>query len=89
MSTHFNPVDLVCYISDYKGKKFDLKKHADESAYIVYAKNIDGHDIKFVEQPGLWNGGMNDWNTLFVDVPIKTFNPVKSINDLLRYEHQK
>lgn len=89
MSTHFNPVDLVCYISDYKGKKFDLKKHADENAYIVYAKNIDGHDIKFVEQPGLWNGGMNDWNTLFVDVPIKTFNPVKSINDLLRYEHQK
>lgn len=89
MSTHFNPVDVVCYISDYKGKKFELGDFVDNKASIVYAKCLDGQNVKFVEQPGLWNGCMAYWNTLFVDVPIKTFNPVKTINDLLRYEHQK
>ncbi len=89
MSTHFNPVDLVCYINDYKGKKFDLLKYADDEACMVYAKKMDDADVRFVERPGLWNGCMVDWITLFVDVPIKTFNPAKTINDLLRYEHQK
>lgn len=88
MSTHFNPVDLVCYISDSKGKPFDLNAYADHEAYIVYTKTIGDEEVKYVEKPGLWNGCMADWITLFVEVPIKTFNPVKNINDLLRYEHQ-
>lgn len=87
--THFNPVDMVCCVTDYKGKKFDLSKYADPDAWILCNKqNADGTSIRHLDRPGLWNGCMVDWNTIFVEVPIKTFNPVKNINDLLRQEHQ-
>ena len=87
-STHFNPVDMVCYVNDYKGKRFDFTQFADQDAYMVLCKEINGKKVKVLEQPGLWNGGMANWNTILVEVPIKTFNPVKTINDLLRHEHQ-
>lgn len=87
-STHFNPVDIVCSMVDYKGKKIDLTQYADKKSAMVYNKNIEGQAVKVMELPGLWNGGMADWNTIFVEVPIKTFNPVKTVNDLLRHEHQ-
>lgn len=86
--THFNPVDLVCYIKDYKGKKFDLKKFVDQETGLISMKSTGGVDIKALELPGLWNGSMSDWNTIFVEVPIETFNPVKTVNDLLRPQHQ-
>lgn len=86
--THFNPVDLVCYIKDYKGIKFDLKKFVDSETGFISVKSKDGVDIKALELPGLWNGSMSDWNTAFVEVPIETFNPVKTVNDLLRKAHQ-
>lgn len=87
-STHFNPVDLVCGIRDYQGKVFDLKKFTDPSTGFISIKSKDGRSLKAQELPGLWNGAMADWITLFVEVPIATFNPVKTINDLLRKEHQ-
>ncbi len=87
-SSHFNPVDMVCYVNDYKGKRFDFMQYADRQAYMILSKEIDGNDVKHLEQPGLWNGGMANWNTILVEVPVKTFNPVKNINDLLRHEHQ-
>ena len=86
--THFNPVDLVCYIKDYKGIKFDLRKFVDPETGFISVKSKDGVDIKALELPGLWNGSMSDWNTVFVEVPIDTFNPVKTVNDLLRRSHQ-
>ena len=86
--THFNPVDLVCYIKDYKGIKFDLRKFVDPETGFISIKSKDGVDIKALELPGLWNGSMSDWNTIFVEVPIDTFNPVKTVNDLLRKAHQ-
>ena len=86
--THFNPVDLVCYIKDYKGIKFDLRKFVDEETGFISIKSKDGVDIKALELPGLWNGSMSNWNTIFVEVPIDTFNPVKTVNDLLRKAHQ-
>ena len=86
--THFNPVDLVCYIKDYKGKKFDLKQFVDPDTGLISMKSKGGVDIKALELPGLWNGSMSDWNTIFVEVPIETFNPVKTVNDLLRKQHQ-
>lgn len=86
--THFNPVDLVCYVKDYKGHKFDLKKFVDPDTGLISLKSKDGVDIKALELPGLWNGSMSDWNTVFVEVPIETFNPVKTVNDLLRRQHQ-
>ena len=86
--THFNPVDLVCYIKDYKGIKFDLRKFVDAETGFISIKSKDGVDIKALELPGLWNGSMSNWNTLFVEVPIDTFNPVKTVNDLLRPSHQ-
>lgn len=86
--THFNPVDLVCYIKDYKGKKFDLKQFVDQETGLISMKSTGGVDIKALELPGLWNGSMSDWNTIFVEVPIETFNPVKTVNDLLRPQHQ-
>ena len=86
--THFNPVDLVCYIKDYKGIKFDLRKFVDEETGFISIKSKDGVDIKALELPGLWNGSMSNWNTVFVEVPIDTFNPVKTVNDLLRKAHQ-
>ena len=79
---------MVCYVNDYKGKRFDFTQFADQDAYMVLCKEIDGKKVKVLEQPGLWNGGMANWNTILVEVPVKTFNPVKTINDLLRHEHQ-
>ena len=86
--THFNPVDLVCYIKDYKGIKFDLRKFVDAETGFISVKSKDGVDIKALELPGLWNGSMSNWNTIFIEVPIDTFNPVKTVNDLLRPAHQ-
>ena len=86
--THFNPVDLVCYVKDYKGIKFDLRKFVDAETGFISIKSKDGVDIKALELPGLWNGSMSNWNTVFVEVPIDTFNPVKTVNDLLRRSHQ-
>lgn len=87
-ATHFNPVDLVCGIKDYKGNKFDLKNYVDKSTGFISSKSKNGKELKALELPGLWNGAMSDWNTIFVEVPILTFNPVKTVNDLLRDEHQ-
>lgn len=87
-STHFNPVDLVCGVKNYKGEKFDLMKYRDPETGFISSKSKDGKMLKAQELPGLWNGAMADWITLFVEVPIITFNPVKTINDLLRSEHQ-
>ena len=87
-STHFNPVDLVCGVRNFKGKKFDLLKYRDPETGFISSKSKDGKILKAQELPGLWNGAMADWITLFVEVPIITFNPVKTINDLLRGEHQ-
>ena len=86
--THFNPVDLVCYIKDYKGQKFDLRHFVDPDTGLISVKSKDGVDIKALELPGLWNGSMSDWITIFIEVPIETFNPVKTVNDLLRPQHQ-
>ena len=88
-STHFNPVDLICGVKDYDDKKFDLTKFVDEEAGIITSKSKDGKEIKALELPGLWNGAMSNWNTIFVEVPSITFNPVKEVNDLLRKEHQQ
>lgn len=88
-STHFNPVDLVCGVRDYDDKKFDLTKYVDEEAGIITSKSKDGKELKALELPGLWNGAMSNWNTIFVEVPSITFNPVKEVNDLLRKEHQQ
>jgi len=87
-STHFNPVDLVCGIKDYNGKKFNLHKFVDHNSGIITKKSKDGIELKALELPGLWNGSMADWITIFVEVPMTTFNPVKEVNDLLRNEHQ-
>lgn len=87
-STHFNPVDLVCYVKDYNGDKFDLHKFSDPQTGFISIKSKDGRDLKAQELPGLWNGAMSNWNTIFVEVPLLTFSPVKSVNDLLRGEHQ-
>ena len=86
--THFNPVDLVCYIKDYKGNKFNLKNYVDKKTGLISEKSKSGTTLKALELPGLWNGSMSDWNTIFVDVPLATFNPVKTVNDLLRVQHQ-
>ena len=85
--THFNPVDLVCYIRDTHGKKFDLRKYVDPETGLISEKSLAGVPIRALELPGLWNGSMSDWNTLFVEVPAETFNPVKTVNDLLRPAH--
>ena len=82
-STHFNPVDLVCALKDYKGEKFDLEKYIDRDTGFDSEKNVNGKSITIIERPGLWNGAMSGWNTVFVEVPVSTFNPVKSVNDLL------
>ncbi|MGL4994064.1 MAG: DUF4301 family protein [Bacteroidales bacterium] len=87
-STHFNPVDLVCAVKDYKGERFDLTKYVDPKSGFISYKSKSGRDLKALELPGLWNGAMSDWNSIFVEVPIETFNPVKTVNDLLRPEHQ-
>ncbi|OPZ29498.1 MAG: hypothetical protein BWZ00_01106 [Bacteroidetes bacterium ADurb.BinA174] len=86
--SHFNPVDLVCGVKSYKNNKFDLTKFVDKNTGFISQKSKNGKDLKALELPGLWNGAMSDWNTIFVEVPISTFNPVKTVNDLLRPEHQ-
>lgn len=88
-STHFNPVDLVCGVRDYKGRVFDLLDFVDHQTGFISIKSREGNDIKAQELPGLWNGAMANWNTIFVEVPIQTFNPVKTVNDLLRSEHNE
>lgn len=87
-STHFNPVDLVLGVKNYKGMKFDLTKFVDPDTGFISQKSKNGRDLKALELPGLWNGAMSDWNTIFVEVPVITFNPVKTVNDLLRPNHQ-
>ena len=87
-ATHFNPVDLVCILRNHKGGRFELLKHVDEEAGFISSKSYQGRELKALEMPGLWNGAMSDWNTLFVEVPLETFNPVKVVLDLLRPAHQ-
>jgi len=87
-STHFNPVDLVCGVKDYKGQKFDLMKYVDYKQGFITDKTQNGRELKALELPGLWNGAMAFWNTIFVEVPLVTFNPVKTVNDLLKPSHQ-
>ena len=87
-ATHFNPVDLVCCLRDYKGRKFNLPDYVDADAGFISSKSFQGRELRALELPGLWNGSMSDWNTLFVEVPLETFNPVKVVLDLLRPAHQ-
>ncbi len=87
-ATHFNPVDLVCYIHDPDGKPYDLPSFVDQATGFISRKSSQGHELLALELPGLWNGAMSDWNTVFVEVPAATFNPVKTVNDLLRPTHQ-
>ncbi len=86
--SHFNPVDLVCATRDRTGKPFNLLKYVDPQTGFISSKSKNGKELKALELPGLWNGAMSDWNTVFVEVPIETFNPVKTVNDLLRPTHQ-
>lgn len=88
-STHFNPVDVACSLKDKDGVKFDLMKYRDLDAGFITKKSKDGRELKAQELPGLWNGSTSDWNTVFVEVPMITFNPVKSIHDLLKDRHQE
>ena len=88
-STHFNPVDLVCSTKDFEGNIFNLKDFVDENTGFISLKSSGGKTLKAQELPGLWNGAMAKWITLFIEVPVLTFNPVKTVNDLLRKEHLK
>jgi hypothetical protein len=87
-ATHFNSVDLVCGVRGVDGRPFDLKRFTDPDTGFISIKSKDGRELKALELPGLWNGGMAGWITVFVEVPITTFAPVKTIVDLLRREHQ-
>lgn len=87
-STHFNPVDLVCGLKDHKGEKYDLLTFVDKEQGFITEKTKEGKELKALELPGLWNGAMAFWNTIFVEVPLVTFNPVKTVNDLLKPSHQ-
>ncbi|QRN85479.1 DUF4301 family protein [Clostridia bacterium] len=87
-SRYFNPVDLVCFVKDYKGDKFNLLDYVNEDRYFISEKSFKGRRLKALEYPGLWNGAMHHWNTLFVEVPLITFNPVKTVNDMLRDGHK-
>jgi hypothetical protein len=87
-STHFNPVDLACSIRDYQGKKFNLTHYVDHNTGFISEKSVGGKSLKALELPGLWNGAMARWLTLFVEVPIETFSPVKTVFDLIRPEHR-
>ena len=86
--THFNPVDLVCAVKDFNGKPFNLPDFVDKNTGFISSKSKSGKELKALELPGLWNGAMSDWSTVFVEVPLGTFNPVKTVNDLLREQHQ-
>lgn len=87
-ATHFNPVDLVCGIKNFKGEVFDLQQFVDPKTAFITMKTQAGKDLMALELPGLWNGSMADWNTVFVEVPLITFNPVKTVTDLLKPTHQ-
>ena len=87
-ATHFNPVDLVCGVRDYLGRKFDLTRYVDPQTGFISSKSQQGRPLKALELPGLWNGAMARWNTVFVEVPISTFSPVKVVGDLLRPQHR-
>ncbi len=87
-ATHFNPVDLVCGIKNYKGETFNLQKYVDSKSAFITTKTLKGKQLKALERPGLWNGGMAFWNTILVEVPLVSFNPVKTINDLIKPAHQ-
>lgn len=87
-ATHFNPVDLVCAVRDYKGNKFNLTDYIDPNAGFITTKTLNGKNVKALELPGLWNGAMSNWISIFVEVPLTTFNPVKTVNDLLKSAHQ-
>ncbi len=87
-ATHFNPVDLVCYIADVAGKHYNLPDYVDQATGFISSKSSGGRELRALELPGLWNGSMSDWNTVFVEVPAETFNPVKTVNDLLRPSHR-
>ena len=87
-ATHFNPVDVVCSFKNFRGNKFDLREYVDEETSFIANKTKDGQELKALELPGLWNGGMALWNTVFVEVPVETFNPVKTVADLLKPSHQ-
>ncbi|MCM4166790.1 hypothetical protein KCTC52924_01643 [Arenibacter antarcticus] len=87
-ATHFNPVDLVCGVRNYKGENFNLLNYVDTQQGFITQKTKEGKDLKALELPGLWNGAMAFWNTIFVEVPLETFNPVKTVNDLLKPSHQ-
>lgn len=87
-STHFNPVDIVCGMRDYQGRSFRLEAFRDPDTYFISSKTHEGRPLRALELPGLWNGAMAHWNTVFVEVPLSTFNPVKTVFDLLRPEHQ-
>ena len=86
--THFNPVDLVCAVKDYKGQPFNLPDYVDVTTGFISQKSKSGKELQALELPGLWNGAMSNWSTVFVEVPLSTFNPVKTVNDLLRNQHQ-
>lgn len=88
-ATHFNPVDLVCCLRNYKGERFDLTEYVDPDAGFISSKSYEGRELKALELPGLWNGAMSNWNTVFVEVPVETFNPVKTVLDLLRDAHKQ
>ena len=87
-ATHFNPVDIICGVKNHKGEAYDLEEFIDTNTYFVTTKTKHGRKLKTLERPGLWNGSMADWSTIFVEVPIITFNPVKRVNDLLKFTHQ-
>ncbi len=87
-ATHFNPVDLVCGVRNVDGKLFDLSQYVDPMTGFISEKSSGGRDLRAQELPGLWNGAMANWNTIFVEVPITTFSPVKVVQDLLRTQHQ-
>jgi hypothetical protein len=87
-ATHFNPVDLVTGVRNYRGEKFDLRHYVNDKAVTIAKKTEKGRELKALELPGLWNGAMAYWNTAFVEVPVETFSPAKVISDLLRPQHQ-
>ena len=87
-ATHFSPVDFACAVKDFKGNNFNLQKFANPNTGLITKKSKEGKELKALELPGLWNGGMYNWITVFVEVPLITFNPVKEVNDLLLPEHQ-
>jgi hypothetical protein len=87
-ATHFNPVDIVCGIRNYKNERFNLEDFIDVDSGFIVDKTVLGKKIKGYELQGLWNGAMANWLTVFVEVPLITFNPVKTVNDLLKPGHQ-